>query len=108
MSQPTQLLVLDTFFNGSTRYTHRPTLTKLHSTDECANLRLTETRGLRLPDEPQEGRNRSWAVDKFSATLCVVHYKDIHVSHWIQDSVLPNIRLTETRGLHLPGEPQEG
>ncbi|KAG5451247.1 Ubiquitin carboxyl-terminal hydrolase isozyme L3 [Clonorchis sinensis] len=25
--------------------------------------RLTETRGLRLPDEPQEGRNRSWAVE---------------------------------------------
>ncbi|KER23902.1 hypothetical protein T265_08321 [Opisthorchis viverrini] len=30
---------------------------------------LTETRGLRLPDEPQEGRNRSWAVEEFSATL---------------------------------------
>ncbi|KAG5441174.1 hypothetical protein CSKR_102727 [Clonorchis sinensis] len=33
------------------------------------NIRLTETRGLRLPDEPQEGRNRSWAVEEFSATL---------------------------------------
>ncbi|KER29044.1 hypothetical protein T265_04232 [Opisthorchis viverrini] len=28
-----------------------------------------ENRGLRLPDEPQEGRNRSWAVDEFSATF---------------------------------------
>ncbi|KAG5445461.1 hypothetical protein CSKR_103727 [Clonorchis sinensis] len=33
------------------------------------NIRLTETRGLRLPDEPQQGRNRSWAVEEFSATL---------------------------------------
>ncbi|KAG5446434.1 hypothetical protein CSKR_105418 [Clonorchis sinensis] len=34
------------------------------------NIRLTETRGLRLPDEPElEGRNRSWAVEEFSATL---------------------------------------
>ncbi|KAG5454555.1 Dynein light chain Tctex-type [Clonorchis sinensis] len=32
-------------------------------------LRLTETRGLRLPDEPQDRRNRSWAVEEFSATL---------------------------------------
>ncbi|KAG5453155.1 hypothetical protein CSKR_106982 [Clonorchis sinensis] len=38
------------------------------------NMRLTETRGLRLPDEPQEGRNRSWAVEEFSANLSVVHY----------------------------------
>ncbi|KAG5452820.1 hypothetical protein CSKR_109012 [Clonorchis sinensis] len=37
--------------------------------------RLTETWGLRLPDEPQEGRNRSWAVEEFSATLWVVHYE---------------------------------
>ncbi|KER33180.1 hypothetical protein T265_00878 [Opisthorchis viverrini] len=33
------------------------------------NIRLTETRELRLPDELQEGRNRSWAVEEFSATL---------------------------------------
>ncbi|KAG5453879.1 hypothetical protein CSKR_108595 [Clonorchis sinensis] len=33
------------------------------------NLRLTESRGLRLPVEPQEGRNRSWAVKEFSANL---------------------------------------
>ncbi|KAG5450846.1 hypothetical protein CSKR_110125 [Clonorchis sinensis] len=33
------------------------------------NIRLTETRGLRLPDEPQEGRNQSWALEEFSATL---------------------------------------
>ncbi|KAG5454707.1 hypothetical protein CSKR_104919 [Clonorchis sinensis] len=33
------------------------------------NIRLTETRGLRLPDEPQEERNRSWAAEEFSATL---------------------------------------
>ncbi|KAG5448398.1 hypothetical protein CSKR_109674 [Clonorchis sinensis] len=39
------------------------------------NIRLTETRGLRLPDEPQEGRNRSWAVEEVSATLSVVHYE---------------------------------
>ncbi|KAG5445639.1 hypothetical protein CSKR_104830, partial [Clonorchis sinensis] len=30
---------------------------------------LTKTREPRLPDEPQEGRNRSWAVEEFSATL---------------------------------------
>ncbi|KER26463.1 hypothetical protein T265_06316 [Opisthorchis viverrini] len=33
------------------------------------NIRLTETRGLRLPDEPQEGRNRSSAVEELAATL---------------------------------------
>ncbi|KAG5454954.1 hypothetical protein CSKR_105890 [Clonorchis sinensis] len=31
--------------------------------------RLTETQGLRLPDEAREGRNRSWVVEEFSATL---------------------------------------
>ncbi|KAG5454029.1 hypothetical protein CSKR_102060, partial [Clonorchis sinensis] len=35
------------------------------------DMRLTETRGLRLPDEPQEGRNRSWAVEEFPANLRV-------------------------------------
>ncbi|KER28494.1 hypothetical protein T265_04714 [Opisthorchis viverrini] len=48
------------------------------------NVRLMETRGLRLPDEPQEGRSRSWAVDGFSATLSLVHYKDIHVSRYFK------------------------
>ncbi|KAG5450667.1 hypothetical protein CSKR_108783 [Clonorchis sinensis] len=33
------------------------------------NIRLTETQGLRLPDEPQEGRNRSWTAEEFSVTL---------------------------------------
>ncbi|KER29815.1 LOW QUALITY PROTEIN: hypothetical protein T265_13294 [Opisthorchis viverrini] len=33
------------------------------------NIRLTKARGLSLPDEPQEGRNRSWAVEEFSVTL---------------------------------------
>ncbi|KAG5445906.1 hypothetical protein CSKR_111942 [Clonorchis sinensis] len=33
------------------------------------NISLTELRGLRLPDELQERRNRSWAVEEFSATL---------------------------------------
>ncbi|KER18914.1 hypothetical protein T265_15753, partial [Opisthorchis viverrini] len=32
-------------------------------------IRLTETRVLCLPDEPQEGRNRSWGVEEFSATF---------------------------------------
>ncbi|KAG5441132.1 hypothetical protein CSKR_102768, partial [Clonorchis sinensis] len=43
----------------------------IHARDSAGfqNIRLTETRGLRLPDEPQEGRNRSWAVKEFSATL---------------------------------------
>ncbi|KAG5454108.1 hypothetical protein CSKR_110495 [Clonorchis sinensis] len=31
----------------------------------CINIKLTETRGLRLPDGPQEGRDRSWAVEEF-------------------------------------------
>ncbi|KER22962.1 hypothetical protein T265_09048 [Opisthorchis viverrini] len=34
-----------------------------------SNIRLTETQRLRLPDEPQEERNRPWAVEAFSATL---------------------------------------
>ncbi|KAG5451188.1 hypothetical protein CSKR_102638 [Clonorchis sinensis] len=33
------------------------------------NILLTESWGLHLPDEPQEGGNRSWAVEEFSATL---------------------------------------
>ncbi|KAG5448373.1 hypothetical protein CSKR_112918 [Clonorchis sinensis] len=33
------------------------------------NVWLTETRGLRLPDESQERRNRSWAVEESSPTL---------------------------------------
>ncbi|KAG5440999.1 hypothetical protein CSKR_114099 [Clonorchis sinensis] len=33
------------------------------------NIRLTETQGLRLPDEPQEERNRPWAIEEFSSTL---------------------------------------
>ncbi|KAG5444519.1 hypothetical protein CSKR_101800 [Clonorchis sinensis] len=41
---------------------------------QLSNIRLTETRGLRPADEPQEGRNRSWAVEEFSATLRVVCY----------------------------------
>ncbi|KER23060.1 hypothetical protein T265_08960 [Opisthorchis viverrini] len=33
-------------------------------------IRLTKTRRLLLPDEPElEGQNRSWAVEAFSATL---------------------------------------
>ncbi|KER33538.1 hypothetical protein T265_00648 [Opisthorchis viverrini] len=32
-------------------------------------MRLTETRGRRLPDEPQKGRNQLWAVEEFPATL---------------------------------------
>ncbi|KER30038.1 hypothetical protein T265_03416 [Opisthorchis viverrini] len=36
------------------------------------NIKLTETQGLCLPDEPQEGRNRSYAVEEFSATSRVV------------------------------------
>ncbi|KER20662.1 hypothetical protein T265_10836 [Opisthorchis viverrini] len=39
------------------------------------NIRLTETRRLRLPDEPQEGRNLSWAVEEFSAAL---NYRQFH------------------------------
>ncbi|KAG5441581.1 hypothetical protein CSKR_113167, partial [Clonorchis sinensis] len=42
-------------------------------------IRLTEIRGLRLPDKPQEGRNRSWAVEEFSATLCAVLESSSHV-----------------------------
>ncbi|KAG5453059.1 hypothetical protein CSKR_106226 [Clonorchis sinensis] len=48
------------------------------------NIRLMETRGLRLPDEPQEGRNRSWAVEQFSAALSVVHYKYEHVWRYVE------------------------
>ncbi|KAG5443828.1 hypothetical protein CSKR_100057 [Clonorchis sinensis] len=36
---------------------------------KCSLMRLTETWGLRVPDEPQEGKNRSWAVEESSATL---------------------------------------
>ncbi|KAG5445109.1 hypothetical protein CSKR_103997 [Clonorchis sinensis] len=37
-------------------------------------IKLTEIRGLRLPDELQEGRNQSWTVEEFSGTLCVVSF----------------------------------
>ncbi|KER29907.1 LOW QUALITY PROTEIN: hypothetical protein T265_13289 [Opisthorchis viverrini] len=36
---------------------------------EFLNIRLMEPWGLRLPDEPQEGPNRSWAVEGLSAIL---------------------------------------
>ncbi|KAG5446784.1 hypothetical protein CSKR_105545 [Clonorchis sinensis] len=63
-----------------TRAVTPPQLNVLHQAASCSscydirdiaihNIRLTETRGLRLPDESQEGRNRSWAVEQFSATL---------------------------------------
>ncbi|KAG5443318.1 hypothetical protein CSKR_107290 [Clonorchis sinensis] len=53
-------------------------LNVLHQTASCSscydirdiaihNIKLAETRGLRLPDEPQEGRNRSWAVEEFKS-----------------------------------------
>ncbi|KAG5452886.1 hypothetical protein CSKR_107431 [Clonorchis sinensis] len=32
------------------------------------NIKLTYTRGSRLPYEPQEGRNRSWAVESLQQT----------------------------------------
>ncbi|KER24463.1 hypothetical protein T265_07889 [Opisthorchis viverrini] len=37
--------------------------------DRQNNMRLMETQRLRLPDESQEGRNRSWVVEEFPATL---------------------------------------
>ncbi|KAG5451208.1 hypothetical protein CSKR_112837 [Clonorchis sinensis] len=40
------------------------------------NIRMTETRGLRLPDEPQQGQNRLCAFEEFSATLYAA--PDIH------------------------------
>ncbi|KER21324.1 hypothetical protein T265_10326 [Opisthorchis viverrini] len=39
------------------------------ATPSWKNIRLTETRGLRVPDVPQKWRNRPWAVEEFSATL---------------------------------------
>ncbi|KER31288.1 hypothetical protein T265_02471 [Opisthorchis viverrini] len=47
---------------------------KVAENSSTAHDRLTETRGLRLPDEPQEGRNRSWAVEEFSATFAELFF----------------------------------
>ncbi|KAG5449201.1 hypothetical protein CSKR_104699 [Clonorchis sinensis] len=40
------------------------------------NISLKETQGLRLPDEPQDRRNRSWVVEAFSAAF----FREIHSS----------------------------
>ncbi|KAG5450664.1 hypothetical protein CSKR_108786 [Clonorchis sinensis] len=59
------------------------------------NIRLTESRGLRLPDEPQEGRNRSWAVEACSATFSSAAHiqwscRDLNPGHLTcEASVLP-------------------
>ncbi|KAG5447166.1 hypothetical protein CSKR_106409 [Clonorchis sinensis] len=59
--------------------------------------KVKETRRLHLPDKPQEGRSRSWAVEEISATLLVVQrlkdldsYTHLH-SNWVSkgDSIDP-------------------
>ncbi|KAG5442004.1 hypothetical protein CSKR_106956 [Clonorchis sinensis] len=42
------------------------------------NIILTKSRGLHLSDEPQEGRNGSWAVEGFSATLVTENSSTAH------------------------------
>ncbi|KER31104.1 hypothetical protein T265_13039, partial [Opisthorchis viverrini] len=77
------------------------------------NIRLTDTRGLHLPDNLQEGRDRSWTVEEFSATLLddqtqsgpVCCFSNSFIEQRLCEN---NIRLTETRELRLPDEPQEG
>ncbi|KER22022.1 hypothetical protein T265_09775 [Opisthorchis viverrini] len=61
-------------FSAVTRLHFGYTTASFQSRSVYHNIRLTETRGLCLPDEPQEGRNRSWAVEEFSATLGVVSF----------------------------------
>ncbi|KER34072.1 hypothetical protein T265_00249 [Opisthorchis viverrini] len=63
------------------------------------NIRLTETRGLRLSDGPQEGRNRSWAVEEFSATL----YRDELFRRNTLLTRLLNILRQHTAGFVLLG-----
>ncbi|KAG5452188.1 hypothetical protein CSKR_104288 [Clonorchis sinensis] len=46
-------------------------------------ISLTETRGFRLPDESQEGRSRSWAVEEFSTPLW--KHKDSENSSAVHD-----------------------
>ncbi|KAG5441108.1 hypothetical protein CSKR_102792 [Clonorchis sinensis] len=67
---------------------------------------MTETRGLRLPDEPQEGRNRLWAVDEFSANLRVVapssssERKLVNMERhkkWVQVVQATCLRVTDSR-----------
>ncbi|KER20132.1 hypothetical protein T265_11249 [Opisthorchis viverrini] len=55
---------------------------------ELLNVRLTETRGLRPPDEPQKGQNRSWAVKEFSATLSVVSFIKIDLPFFSECAIL--------------------
>ncbi|KER28612.1 hypothetical protein T265_04566 [Opisthorchis viverrini] len=55
---------------------------------------LSETRqGLRLPDEPEKGRKRSWAVNEFSATLVVLQEEVKALMEYLnklQESLLVN------------------
>ncbi|KAG5453697.1 hypothetical protein CSKR_114042 [Clonorchis sinensis] len=44
---------------------------------------LTETRELRLLDESQEQRNRSWAVEEFSATFQITGMYLIDIARWL-------------------------
>ncbi|KAG5447835.1 hypothetical protein CSKR_102287, partial [Clonorchis sinensis] len=71
------------------------------------DIRLTETLGLRLPDEPQEGGSRAWAVEEFSATLRVVYFvyriqptKWTYLTMWFSCGTLFVPNCHATRRLH--------
>ncbi|KER21905.1 hypothetical protein T265_14988, partial [Opisthorchis viverrini] len=51
---------------------------------------------LRLPDEPQDGRNRSWDVEEFSATLRVVSFMKISPFHFSEGILTSHQLLSET------------
>ncbi|KAG5450101.1 hypothetical protein CSKR_102230 [Clonorchis sinensis] len=61
--------------SSSTRYL------KLFTSGFKENMRLGQTRGLCLPDEPQTGRNQSWAAEEFSVTCSALSQlrKNIHL-----------------------------
>ncbi|KAG5452984.1 hypothetical protein CSKR_110349 [Clonorchis sinensis] len=68
------------------------------------NVRLRETWGLRLPDESQERRNRSWDVEGLSAILGVAascsscyDIRDIVYAYYTTYKVVENSSTTHDR-----------
>ncbi|KER28944.1 hypothetical protein T265_04325 [Opisthorchis viverrini] len=89
-----------------------PVLLKRHLLCAAASGMRQQLNVLRLPDEPQEKRNRSWAVDGFSRLKHEVAWYStfscLRTSQTRDSAGFQNIRLTETRELRLPDDPQEG
>ncbi|KAG5453745.1 hypothetical protein CSKR_102367 [Clonorchis sinensis] len=68
-----------------------------HDIRYVANIKLTKSRGLRLPDETQEEHQAAWR-NTFSC---------LETSQTRNSAGFQNIKLTKSRGLRLPDETQE-